>query len=122
MINLTDLKSWGSGTYISDKVKLSYFIRDWVKYVCFEDENEIENLYSRISKLEKQISTKEFDLYNSKWFHWIDVQFLKPELWLRVLCFENWTYYVAKREEWWFYKNHTYVEYPTHWMPLPNNP
>ncbi len=74
-----------------------------------------------------RISKEELDPYASKWLYWIDVKFLKPELWVRVLCFEdlgnwNWVQYVARLEEWWFYKNHTYVEYPTHWMPLPNNP
>ena len=59
--------------------------------------------------------------------NWIDVKFLKPELWKRVLCFEdlgngNWVQYVARLEEWWWYKGNIYVEYPTHWMPLPNNP
>ena len=56
MINLTDLKSWWSGVYVSDKVKLCYFIKNWIKHVCFEDENEIKELYSRIATLEKQVS------------------------------------------------------------------
>lgn len=122
MINLSDLKSWGSGTYISDKVKLCYFIKNWIKHVCFEDENEIKDLYSRVDKLEKQISKEELDPYTSKWLHWISVEFLKPPLWLRVLCFERWCQYVARLEEWWWYKGNVYVEYPTHWIPLPNNP
>jgi len=56
MINLSDIKQWGSWNYICDKVLLSYFIHKWVKYVCFEDENEIKDLYNRISSLEKQVS------------------------------------------------------------------
>lgn len=62
-----------------------------------------------------------------KYQNWIDVKFHKPELWRRVLCFEdlgnwNWVQYVARLEEWWWYKWNVYVEYPTHWMYLPTNP
>ncbi len=54
--------------------------------------------------------------------NWIDVKILLPELWKRVLCFDNWIQYEAILKEWWWYKSNTYAEYPTHWMPLPNNP
>ena len=54
--------------------------------------------------------------------NWIDVKILLPELWERVLCFDNWSQYVARLEEWWWYKYSVYVEYPTHWMYLPPNP
>ena len=56
MINMSDIKQWDSWNYLVDKVLLTYFIRKWVKYVCFEDENEIKELYSRIATLEKQVS------------------------------------------------------------------
>jgi hypothetical protein len=56
MINLSDIKQWGSWSYVCDKVVLIYFIRNWVKHVCFENENEIKELYDRISSLEKQVS------------------------------------------------------------------
>lgn len=54
--------------------------------------------------------------------NWIDANVSAPDLWKKVLVYENGRQYVARLEEWWWYEHSVYVSYPTHWMPLPNNP
>lgn len=41
---------------IPEKIILRWIKIDWIKYVCFENENDIIELFNRVKILEKQVS------------------------------------------------------------------